>query len=263
MQRNASQFLIVFALFSWLLTACNSSDSNDNSGNTVNFAAAPQNVIATPNTNQVTLSWDAVEGASAYKLYWSLTPNVNKSNGTPVEAVQSAFVHSNLCAGDQHHYIVVAIDANGEGLPFAEVMAMPTGALLTVNSSDNNLNNCIQSLAIQNNWQYAEDVTGVLDCSYRGINSVSGLEQYTNLEGINLSNNNISDLVLFQTFTKIKSIDLSYNNLGKQNPTLISSLIGLSSLTSLALAGNPQFSCTDLASLITTLGSTLVDISSL
>ena len=262
MQRNASQFLIVFALFSWVLSACNSNDSSDNSGNTLNFAAAPQNVNATPDSNQVTISWDAVEAATDYKIYWSLAPNVNKSNGTPVEAVQSAYIHSNLSAGDQHHYIVVAIDANGEGLPSAEVAATPTGALLTVNSTDNNLNNCIQSLASQNDWQYADDVTGVLDCSFRGINNISGLQQFRNLEGINLSNNDISDLEIFQSFTKLKSIDLSNNNLGKQNPTVISSLIELSTLTSLSLSGNPQFACADLDTLITSLGSALVDISS-
>jgi len=134
MQRNAFLFII---LFSWMLTACNSSDSNDSSGSTISYAAAPQNVIATANTNRVSISWNPVDGASAYKIYWSLAPNISKLNGTPIDAVQSVHVHNNLIAGTQYYYIVVAIDLNGEGLPSAEVMAIPTGTPNNANNGNN------------------------------------------------------------------------------------------------------------------------------
>ncbi len=262
MQRNAIQLLFVSILLSWMLLACNSSKNNVNTSGSINSASAPQNVIATADIKQITISWDVVDGATTYKIYWSLVPNITKASGTPIDNAQSPYVHANLNVGAQYYYVIVAIDESGEGLPSVEVTATAKGEVLPTTFSDNNLNNCFQSLAVLNSWQYTEDVTGVLDCSYRGITSMSGLQQFTQLEGINLSNNNISDLLSFQLLASLKTVNLSNNNFGKQTPVVIDSLIALSGLTSLYLAGNRQLDCISLDSLVSALGSVVMDVSS-
>ena len=81
----------------------------------------------------------------------------------------------------------------------------------------------------------AEDMKGLTDFrgSGFGISSLAGLEHATNLEILDLHNNNITDISPLQNLTRLKSLGLEDNNLLD-----ISRLSGLTNLTELGLTGN-------------------------
>ncbi len=104
--------------------------------------AAPVGVTATGGTNQATISWPAIAGATSYNLYWSTTSGVTKTNGTKVAGVTSPYVKTGLAAGTAHYFIVTAVNNVGESTastqatattaaPAPTVPAVPTGVTAT------------------------------------------------------------------------------------------------------------------------------------
>ncbi|MFQ5597123.1 MAG: fibronectin type III domain-containing protein [Nitrospiria bacterium] len=89
----------------------------------------PQNVQATAGNGKVTISWDAVAGATSYNLYWNTTGGVTTADNQ-ITGVTSPHIHTGLTNGTTYYYIVTAVTASGEGPPSAEVSATPvaTGA---------------------------------------------------------------------------------------------------------------------------------------
>ncbi len=76
--------------------------------------AAPANIAATRGAQKVTLTWDAVTGASSYNLYWSNSAGVTKATGTKVAGIAATtYAHAQLSPGT-FHYVVTATGAGGE-----------------------------------------------------------------------------------------------------------------------------------------------------
>jgi hypothetical protein len=88
--------------------------------------AAPSNVTATPSDGQVTIGWSDVSGATSYNLYWSESAGVTKSTGTRITGVTSTYVHGGLANGTTLHYVVTAVNENGESAESGEVSATPS-----------------------------------------------------------------------------------------------------------------------------------------
>ncbi|HEY4744034.1 MAG TPA: fibronectin type III domain-containing protein, partial [Desulfuromonadaceae bacterium] len=85
--------------------------------------AAPTGVAATGGTNQVTITWGAVPGATSYNIYWSTTSGVTIAKGTKIANATSPAVHSGLSASTTYYYIVTAVNSAGESLPSVQVSA--------------------------------------------------------------------------------------------------------------------------------------------
>ena len=85
---------------------------------------APTGVIATAGHEQVTITWNAVPGATQYNLYWSTASGVTTSNGTKVGGVSSGYVQGGLADGTTYYYIVTA-DIAGVEYPSSQVSAAP------------------------------------------------------------------------------------------------------------------------------------------
>ncbi|MGB9080753.1 MAG: fibronectin type III domain-containing protein [Desulfuromonadaceae bacterium] len=85
--------------------------------------AAPSGVIATGGTNQVTLSWGAVNTATSYNVYYATTSGVTKANGTKITNATSPAVQTGLTAGTTYYYIVTAVNSAGEGSASIQVAA--------------------------------------------------------------------------------------------------------------------------------------------
>jgi len=94
---------------------------------TVNNAppSAPTGVQAVAGNGQVTVSWNAVAGATSYNLYWGTSPGVTKQNGTKIAGASSPYVHTGLTNGTTYYYVVTAQNANGESVESGEVSATP------------------------------------------------------------------------------------------------------------------------------------------
>ncbi|MDA8427737.1 MAG: DUF5666 domain-containing protein [Geobacteraceae bacterium] len=85
--------------------------------------AAPAGVTAVGGTNQVTITWPAVSGASSYNLFWSTTTGVTPATGTLIANVTSPFVHTGLAASTSYFYVLTALNSVGSSAPSAQVAA--------------------------------------------------------------------------------------------------------------------------------------------
>jgi len=94
--------------------------------------AAPTGVSATGGTNQATISWPAVTGATSYNIYWSSTPGVTKANGTKVAAATSPYTKPALSAGTAYYFIVTAANSVGESAASTQVTATTAAPPLAV-----------------------------------------------------------------------------------------------------------------------------------
>ncbi|MCF6337480.1 MAG: cadherin-like domain-containing protein [Gammaproteobacteria bacterium] len=68
----------------------------------------------------VTLSWDAVIGADAYRLYWSITLPVVQDDSRRFEIAATdplTINHDGLNNGEAYHYLILAVNKGGESLP--------------------------------------------------------------------------------------------------------------------------------------------------
>jgi len=86
----------------------------------------PNNVAATVGTNQVSLGWNAITGATSYNIYWSNKAGVSTNdNSTKISNVTSPYTHTGLTAGNWYYYVVTAVTTSGESLPSNEVAVKP------------------------------------------------------------------------------------------------------------------------------------------
>ncbi|WP_168206090.1 fibronectin type III domain-containing protein [Geobacter sp. FeAm09] len=90
--------------------------------------AAPTGVGATGGTNQVTVSWSAVSGATSYNIYYATTSGVSKTSGTKITGATSPYVQTGLTAGTTYYYIVTAVNSAGESAASAQASAATTAA---------------------------------------------------------------------------------------------------------------------------------------
>lgn len=90
--------------------------------------AAPTGVTAVGGTNQVTVSWPAVPGATSYNLYWSTNPGVNPATGTLIANVSSPFIHAGRAASTTYYYVLTALNAVGPSAASVQVSATTSAA---------------------------------------------------------------------------------------------------------------------------------------
>jgi len=60
------------------------------------------------------VSWDSVQNADSYNLYWSTSPGVTINNGIAITGITDVvYYHNNLQDAINYYYIVVAVDRHG------------------------------------------------------------------------------------------------------------------------------------------------------
>ena len=107
--------------------------------------------------------------------------------------------------------------------------------------SDPAMQTCLLEQAVQNNWQYAEDVE-VFSCVNQGAVDTSGLEALPNLKQLDLQNNRLSYIWSIANHTGLTHLNLSGNNTLTGNHDLIFALQNNPGLTHLGLANiKPMF----------------------
>lgn len=88
-------------------------------GAPIALAANPYLIFA----NQVT--WNPVDNATSYNIYWSTTVGVTKATGTKITGATSPYTHLGLVGNKPYYYVVTAVNANGESVDSAEITASP------------------------------------------------------------------------------------------------------------------------------------------
>ncbi len=113
--------------------------------------------------------------------------------------------------------------------------------LLQADVQDHNLKQCIQNAINKNQWQKAEQVTEV-ECKYAAIKSLKGIEQYNNLEKLDVYNNEIAEISPLQGLTNLRALNLKINkidNIEKLNNLVNLRTLGLSNLNFNHKNGDP------------------------
>jgi hypothetical protein len=103
-------------------------------------SSTPSHVSITAGLRDVTLSWSAVTGATAYRMYWSYAPNVTPDTSAQIDldGSQTTYTHSGLDPGTHYYYVVTAILSDGtQGVVSSEMGARPgQTAAITATASD-------------------------------------------------------------------------------------------------------------------------------
>lgn len=88
-------------------------------------SGVPRQLKATSGDAQVLVTWEAVNGATGYHLYWATSAGVTPATGTKIANVTSPYTHANLSNGTSYYYVVTAVLAGGESLPSSISSATP------------------------------------------------------------------------------------------------------------------------------------------
>ena len=90
-----------------------------------NTITIPSGVAANGGNAQVILSWNAVEGAKTYTIYWNTNGSPSKASNAIRNITGSAYTHGNLTNGTTYYYVVAAKDDYYEGDISTTVSATP------------------------------------------------------------------------------------------------------------------------------------------
>ena len=81
---------------------------------------APQSSL-NAGDGKATLGWDGMPGATAYNLYVSESPGVNRQNGRKIPNVSNPHTLTGLTAGAVYYVVVTAVSPTGESAESSEL----------------------------------------------------------------------------------------------------------------------------------------------
>ena len=85
--------------------------------------AAPTGVTVTGGTQQATISWSAVSGATSYNIYYSTTAGVTTATGTKIANAASPYIQTGLLDSTAYYFVVTAVNSAGESAASAQATA--------------------------------------------------------------------------------------------------------------------------------------------
>ncbi len=133
--------------------------SSEASVTTLALPAAPANFSATPGDTQVLLSWDAVTGATEYRIYRAATANGALTRVTTNSDITgTTYTDTGLTNGTAYRYTVRAVDSVGESIDSNEVSATPVAATVAP-PAPANLNGTAGNAQIALSWNAAANAT--------------------------------------------------------------------------------------------------------
>jgi fibronectin type 3 domain-containing protein len=91
------------------------------------------------------ITWNAVSGATSYRVYWGTSPGVTTGSNMLTPTTTTDYGHSGVVRGYTYYYRVTAVSSNGESPLSGEASAYvplplpsaPTGVYATYDSSNN------------------------------------------------------------------------------------------------------------------------------
>jgi lysophospholipase L1-like esterase len=79
-----------------------------------NVPSAPTGSRAVAGDRQALISWNDVDKAITYNIYWSSSADISSQNGTKLANVKSPYNHTGLTQGNTYYYVITAVNGYGE-----------------------------------------------------------------------------------------------------------------------------------------------------
>jgi internalin A len=120
------------------------------------------------------------------------------------------------------------------------VVYTPEPPFAEYNIDDSALSECIKQTVLDSAITAAIQLTE-LNCSHAGVSTLLGIEVFSHIERLKLSNNAITDLAPLATLARLQALHIEDNQVRSLMP-----LRGLVDLSYLNLQGNPGMVCAQL-----------------
>ena len=89
---------------------------------------APTGLIAASGNGQYTITWDAVQAATSYNIYWADASGVTKTSGRMIPDISTnSYTHTGLTNRINYYYIVTSVNSNSneESVESYEIASAP------------------------------------------------------------------------------------------------------------------------------------------
>jgi fibronectin type 3 domain-containing protein len=136
--------------------------------------AAPTGVSAAGGTNQVSISWSAVSGATSYNVYYATATGVTKTSGAKIANATTPYLQTGLTAGTTYYYIVTAVNGSGEGVASAQASATTAAAPVLDGLALYNAN-CVSCHGTSKMGKTAAAIQGAITANTGGMSFLSTL----------------------------------------------------------------------------------------
>jgi len=106
-------FLVLISVFSFTIFSCSEKDDYKSfekyGANIIVSPTIPDNFSASGASNTVTLSWEKVEDAASYTIFWNTEGEVDANDNAITSITNDNYTHSNLENGSRYYYKVAAV----------------------------------------------------------------------------------------------------------------------------------------------------------
>ncbi len=134
MEKNLLLFLIFVS--SCIHFSCNNvSNNNENSNNNIP-PDSPENVTLIAAINQIEVSFDTVDHASEYSIYWDTISPVTKESNI-ISTLNNKYVHGKLTSEHRYYYAVSSSNSLGESKLSEEKSTTPLSEIVPVKPPSN------------------------------------------------------------------------------------------------------------------------------
>jgi fibronectin type 3 domain-containing protein len=124
---NGTKYFYVVSSYNSAGQSANSAEASTTPSASVTIPSVPSGLQAAPGDTQISLTWNASNGATSYNVKRATT------TGGPYTTVGSlttnSFTNTGLTNGTKYFYVVSALNSAGESANSAEVTATPTASL--------------------------------------------------------------------------------------------------------------------------------------
>ena len=181
------------------------------------FTTAPQGVVATARDGRIILTWNKVQDAEKYSLYWSTTAGIRESDVSSATCQDTNVIHNIFAAGtySQPSFSVNATPTAGNPVPnppaagAATAFGAPTGIQATAGDG--------QNLVSWNPVQGAESY--MLYCSTDAAFSSANLRVIRNIQGTHYRDTGLTNgtAIHYGVYAAVNAV--TYNHTGRTNGT--------------------------------------------
>ena len=151
--------------------------TNSATTNTATVPASPTGTTVIAGTNQETISWSPVSGATSYNIYWTNdASHVMKDMGaTKITGITSPYRHTSLTAGTVYAYVVTSVNSAGESNE-SDIASAVTPALDGLALYAANCSGCHNPLAIsEKKGRTLAQIQAAIAANRGGMSSLASL----------------------------------------------------------------------------------------